>query len=185
MTGSNRRRALMAALEGGDSFPLYLYNEGVISPVVGDFNTDGYKYATQFSQSKQPDYLYITATSLYNIPGGRTWSGNIPISAKYIGKTLKCSGVVGVTGDVAGGRSYVFLYLSDSVTNDSSNISPLDSTAFENESHVSFYTGELTAGQSKTFTLSLPITKDGYVSVVMFKNYNGKMYTMFQKIWIE
>ena len=183
-----RRRALMTA-RGGKSFPIYLYNNGVTSPIIGDWNTTGYQYGSDvhFGQSKDSTALCIHANSIYSIKGGRTYTGDNPIPTRFVGKTLHIKGYWELNGELAGGRAYdAYAIISDSVQNASSEQDVLTSGAFTNGiSAVSSVTTDMSAGTTLPFSFILPITKAGYVSLVMYKGYNGLIYAYFQEVWIE
>lgn len=179
-----RRRALMGA-QGGELFPLYLYNEGVISPVVGSFTTDGYKYGQPFAQSQEDTYLQIISTSPYNFRGGRTFTIQSPIPRSCVGKTLRLSGTQTNqnTGVSDMRNSYVYAFISDAVVTSSDTESVIDSGSFVD----SISDRQLILGANTTINLnlSLAITKTGYVSIVAYKGYNGWLDVKIDKIWIE
>ena len=183
-----RRRALMAA-RGGESFPLYLYNNGATSPIIGDWNTTGYRYGadSNFGQSKGSTELCVYTSNKYSVKGGRTFTGDNPIPARFVGKNLHVKGYWKLNGDVTGGRIYdAYAIISDSVQNASATQDVLTSGAFTNGiSAVTRVTTDMSVGATKPFSFTLPITKAGYVSLVMYKGYNGLIYAYFQEVWIE
>ncbi len=166
-----RRKSLLGANTSGK---IWLYRNGVISPLIGDFITDGYQYGPSFSQTKGETDLMIAATSPYNIRGGRTFTGLNPIPAKYIGKTLHCK----VTLCNVQRASFARLYLSENVVSVSDVENVNDSGAFINSAF-----SEVT--MNDTVDLSLPVTQAGYLSVMMYKGYPGLVSAEFEEIWIE
>ena len=186
----SRRRALIAASNSGSEFPLYLYNEGVISPIIGDFNTTGYKYGADsaFAQSKASTYLRLRSTSQYNLRGGRTWTGNNALPSQYIGKTLHCTGNM-TNQQLNNRRTFFRLYLSESVVDASDTEDVGNSGAFVNATYSNFqFSGsdaDVPAETTKTFDISLPITQAGYVSVMFYKGFTGQIDVHVENIWIE
>ena len=177
----SRRRALMS--NNADSFPMYLYNDGVISHVVQDFTTDGYKYGESFAQSKGSSYLRIYSTSQYNIRGGRTYTTQLPIPISCIGKTLHVTGtqVNSAASDLRNSKAYVFI--SESVITTSNTENVISSGSFVNN----IQTSQDLLGASTTINihLTLSITQAGYISIVGYKGYSGNLNMNINKIWIE
>lgn len=180
----------MGAQAGGESFPLYLYDNGVTSNVVGGWNTTGYKYGSAFAQSEQSAALRLYATSKYNATGGRTYTSNNIVPDRFIGKSLHVKGYFKMNGDLAGGRdSYAYVFISESVQDASATQEVLSSGAFTNEIHQSSLavpgTGQIQPGESKSFEMVLPITQAGYLSFAFYKGYTGLLYLYIQEAWIK
>lgn len=178
----SRRRALIGQ-NSNVSFPLYLYNEGVISPVVQDFTTDGYKYGESFAQSKESSYLRIYSTSQYNIRGGRTYTTQLKIPQSCVGKTLHVTGtqVNSAASDMRNSKAYAFI--SESVVTTSNTENVISSGSFVNNIHTS--QDLLGASTTINIHLTLSITQAGYISIVGYKGYNGNLDMKINKIWIE
>lgn len=184
-----RRRELILPSESG---PIWLYNEGEVSPIIGGWNTTGYKYGSDayFPQSIQPTYLQLGPTNQYNNKGGRTFTSNNRLPASLIGKTLHVVGTMGITM-VAGGRdTYAYVFISDDVVDDSSKQFVGQTGAFvapKIYKYFAFTSGTVSVPVNtvKDFELVLPITQDGYLSVCFYKGHNGQITTKFMKIWAE
>lgn len=178
-----RRRALMGAQTSADD--PYLYKDGVISPILGGFNTTGYKRdPNRYGQDIENDALYIYSLDQFTNPGGRTFTSDNALPTSMVGKTLHVKGIVSNTSG-NGGRSYIYFFVSETVTDDSSAVSPTNSSAFTNSIYKSYYTGDMASGASKEFELSTELTQGGYLSLVMYKNYNGKLSVRFKEVWVE
>ena len=182
-----RRRAMMGQNESG---PIWLYNNGVTSDLIGGWNSVGYKYGSNFGQSIGATALNLYATTKWNNKGGRTYTGNNPLPEAFIGKTLHVKGNFKMNGDLNGGRSsYVYAFISESVQDVSNVESVTASGAFIDEIHTSklcVQSGhEMNPGDVINFEMVLPITKDGYLSLVFFKGYSGLLYSYFREVWVE
>ena len=165
---------------------IWLYRNGVISPILGSFDSSGYQYGGSFSQSMREEDLYITATSQYNIRGGRTWTGTNPIPAACVGKALHCTGYIG-NRTLTTRNGFTRMYLSETVHTVSDTENVAESGAFENAVYAeedAFMT-DTASGTEKRFHLVLPIMKSAYLSLMMYKGNNGTNYAAFQEIWIE
>ena len=164
----------------------WLYKNGVVSPVIGSFVPDGYQYGTHFSQSMRSADLYITATSQYNLRGGRTWTGEKPFPEAFVGKTLHCTGFIGNQA-MSTRNGFTRMYLSGAVHTVSDTENVASSGAFENATYAeeNAFMTDTAAGTGKSFHLVLPIVKSAYLSLMMYKGYNGTNYAVFQEIWIE
>ncbi len=165
---------------------IWLYRNGVISPIIDSFDTSGYQYGAHFSQSIRQADLYITATSQYNIRGGRTWTATNPIPSACIGMSLHCTGYIG-NQSMSTRNGFTRMYLSEAVHTVSDTESVASSGAFENATYAeeNTFITDTSAGTEKSFHLVLPIVKSAYLSLMMYKGYNGTNYTVFQEIWIE
>lgn len=171
-----------------ESGVVWLYNEGEVSPLIGAWTTTGYKYGSDssFTQSFEATYLKIYSLSQYNVKGGRTFSSQLQISSNFIGKTLRVQGtqtnpLSGVGYDMRASNAYAIISESVVDTNDTQSVS--SSGSFPNN----IYAWQSIAGASTTINIdiSLPITQAGYVSVVAYKGYGGRLDTHITKIWIE
>lgn len=164
----------------------WLYRNGSVSPVIGSFVPDGYQYGAHFSQSMRQADLYITSTSQYDIHGGRTWTGTNPISSAYAGKSLHCIGYICNLG-LATRKGCTRMYLSEAVHTVSDTENVAASGAFENAVYAeeNAFMTDTPPGTEKRFHLVLPILKSAYLSLMMYKGYNGTNYAVFQEIWIE
>ena len=164
----------------------WLYRNGSVSPVIGSFVPDGYQYGALFSQSMRQADLYITATSQYNIRGGRTWTAANPIPSACIGMSLHCTGYIG-NQSMSTRNGFTRMYLSEAVHTVSDTESVADSGAFEHAAYAeeNAFMTETAPGTEKRFHLVLPILKSAYLSLMMYKGNNGTNYAVFQEIWIE
>lgn len=185
---SARRRGLMGQESGGSQFPLYLYNEGEISSVAGDFTTDGYKYGadSNYEQSKQPEYLGIKSKNSFEYKGGRTFTTQYQIPNSCIGKTLRVIGTQTNTGNTSSTdmrNSFARVYVSSQVVNNSEVQAVADSGCFVD----AIYANQAINGKNKTINidLTLTLTQAGYVSVMAYKGYGGWLDVKISKIWIE
>lgn len=184
----DRRRALLSS--GAESGPVWLYNRGVTSGIIGGWNTVGYRYGAQFDQAEEPESLRIFATSSYNNRGGRTYTSNNILPSDIVGKTLHVKGYFEMRGSIKGGRdSYVHAFISDSVQDVSNVESALNSGAFAGQIHISQVctpgTSDIKPGKTRDFEMILPLTKTGFLSLVFYKGYNGLLYSYFTEVWIE
>lgn len=165
---------------------IWLYRNGVVSPIIGSFDTSGYRYGAHFSQSMRQADLFITSTSQYDIHGGRTWTGTNPIPAACAGRSLHCTGYIGNQSSYTR-KGFTRMYLSDAVHTVSDTENVAASGAFENAvcAEENAFMADTAPGTVKHFHLVLPIIRSAYLSLMMYKGYNGTNYAVFQEIWIE
>ena len=172
---------------GGDALT-WLYREGVISPILGDFNTAGYCYNEShnygsFSQSKEAGCLLLRAGNPNKYTGGRTFTSDNSISDSFIGKTLRVSGSISWTYYTTR-ASFVGVYLSEEVVNASGTENVDQSGAFVNAvSQKHQFSGP--ANTTENFDLMLPITQSGYISIMFYKGHTAAMEIRVDRVWIE
>ena len=184
MNLSARRNGLLGGALPGK---IWIYQNGVVSPIIGNFSDNGYQYGSPFSQSKRETDLFITSTSPYNIRGGRTWTGNRTIPPVLIGRTLRCTGHLG-SNQYDNRIAFVRMYLSGEVATVSSEEDVSTSGAFLQSTYVEAavdFNHPLAENTNFAFDLSLPITQPGFLSLMLYKGYSGLVYASFESIWIE
>lgn len=166
------------------SDPVWLYKDGVTSPIIGGWNNAGYKYGSAFAQSQDATKLRIYSTSQYNNRGGRTFTTNLQIPADFINKSIHVKGSITIT-TLAGRNNKGYVFISETVQDASSTEDVASSGAFTNAISKYFESDNMAIGTTKTFELVIELTKVGYLSLVGYKGYNGYVTVNFEEVWVE
>ena len=179
MTLAERRRALMIGAKT-PSGKIWLYNNGVISPIIGNFSVFGYSHNSTYNKAEITDeYLWYhndSSGATSALTGGKTFTSELILPSYLIGKTIHVKGQHKNNQTAANDSAGV--YVSDSVVNSQS-----PNTSFVN--NINTVLPLATDIQLTDFEFTLLLTKIGFLSLVGRKQSSGKVEIRFLEVWAE
>lgn len=177
---AKRRRAIMA----GSLSREWLYNHGILS-TGRSLGTSGYKYGSYVSQEQTQTALRIYTANQFQYRGGRTFN-ILPALESGIGKTLVVSGYAQIDSTVYKNSVTIYAVISPTVVDTTNVLDVETSGSFPNGIFASTSVHPTsTVNEQQPFSVELPITQTGTVSIVGRKDDSAKMSIYIEEVYIK